>query len=195
MIKQIGKFKDYCEAHPRRVGLWCGALMVLVAACVVLVWYPVQSWRTYEIKPARVVVELPSVPQPTSARIEVGAAVFEARTTAVAVVVASFHWECESGVQREAAVRHALSYLVGHPDIDGLQYRVARARIEGETAWRVRGRFARNGVLCRLAGLFVSDAERTRHVLCFYSDEKGAGVAERVLRSVQFPRGGAAEAR
>jgi len=186
MRERIDRIRAYFEGSPRRVRLWAGGILVLAAALIVLVWYPVKSWRTYVVKPVGVTVELPVAPQQTSTDIEAGMAVYEACNADVAVVIASFEWTCPSESRRESAVRHAMSYLEGRRGMDGLEYRVSQIRFKGRTAWRAVGRFVRGGAQCRLLGLFAGDSESTQQVLCFFSDEQGGRTAERVLKSAQF---------
>ena len=186
MRNTLATFKRYSRSHPRKTAVY--ALLVLVAlACGIMVaWWSVPTSRLYEIRPAGITVALPAAPQPLESSSEDDVFVCETRVRETATVIAVSRVESSGPAAMRAVIDQAMAHLAAKADVEGLRYEVSSAVINGRNGSRVAGRFRRNGVRSRVMGVFAANEQGIVHVLCFYSDDVGARMAGRTLRSVRF---------
>jgi hypothetical protein len=93
-----------------------------------------------------------------------------------------------AGARPDAAsmVQQAMAYVEATPGISELQYQVGKEYLRGQPYLLVGGTFRRDGTPGRLLGAFFVMPSRHGHVLCFWSDARGAQMASRVMRSLRL---------
>lgn len=169
----------------RRVAALAVVASVVGLTLVTALWLG-PRWTMYSLEGTGLVVELPAAP--TASRAGAPGAtgpLFEMRSPHLAVVASGGALPAESTPEPLSMVQQAMAHVQATPGISDLDYRVGQERIKGLPGLVVAGTFRRNGVPSRLQGAFFLLPAHHGHVLCFWSDAKGAGQARRVLDSLR----------
>jgi hypothetical protein len=170
----------------RRLALVATGALVLAVAIVAAIWRgPV--WADYSLEGTGLVVELPAAPEPGRAGIAGDAGpLFEMRCPELALVASGGRIPADSRPDPGSMVRQAMAFVAATPGITDLQYQVGKHSLRGQACLLVGGTFHRHGTPGRLTGAFFVLPTQHGHVLCFWSDPKGAQMAARVMRSLRL---------
>jgi len=184
----MARFRETAAANPKRVVTWALFGLVALAFGIMLAWYPFMGWRTYDMLPVGLTLELPSRPEAVSLAKEapVAVAVFECRTEKAATVVAAFDNVAGERNALQRVVKRTMDYLSLRSDLENLKYQVTIRPLKGHPAHHVSGTFKRDGAECRVVGTFVALDGRVAQVLCLFSDLDGARTMERIMASVDL---------
>lgn len=189
MPKRIERVMILCRAHRRGVVLAAGALVLVLAVASSVLFWSTEEWRTYVLDGTLLTLDLPAVPTATPAGLQGEAGVLhEARCQEVAMVASGGPLSPEGAADVEFMVAQAMRYVGTVPGVADLAYRMGRERLNGQPCTLVAGTFTRNGVPARLTGAFFFTPSAHSHVICFWSDPKGARKASRILRSVKVSK-------
>jgi len=182
----VARFGDLASKNPRRTVRWTLFGFVALAFGIIMAWYPFMGWRTYDMLPVGLSLELPSKPKAVAPAegAPVPVAVFESRTEEAAVVVAAFESVAGEANAAQRVLNRAMDYLSHRPDMENLKYQVTTRPFKGRRACHVSGTFQRAGAECRVVGTFVVLDGQVAQVLCLFSDLDGARVMERIMESV-----------
>jgi hypothetical protein len=166
----------------RRVAALAVVATVVGVSLVTALWLG-PRWTMYSLEGTGLVVELPAAPE--ASRAGSGGALFQVRCPNLAVVANGGPISAASTPDPGALVQQAMTQVRATPGISDLDYRVGQERLNGQSCLVLAGTFRREGVPSRLQGAFFLMPERHGHVLCFWSDRKGANQARRVLQSLR----------
>lgn len=169
----------------RRLALAAGIVVVVGAGLMAALWRD-RSWTEYSLEGTGLVAELPAPPEPSRAGIagEAGP-LFQVRCAELAVVASGGPIPADSQPDPAAMVRQAMAFVQATPGITDLEYQVGKELRRGQACLVVGGIFRRHGVPSRLSGAFFVMPAGHGHVICFWSDPKGARMASRVMRSLR----------
>jgi len=171
---------------PRRRRALAAALVAVAGVGVMAALWRWQSWSEYRLEGTGLLVELPAAPEASRAGIagEAGA-LFQVRCPELAVVASGGPIPADAHPDAGAMVRQAMVLVETTPGITDLKYQVGKEFRHGQPCLMVGGTFRRDGVPGRLSGAFFVMPACHGHVICFWSDPKGARMASRVMRSLR----------
>jgi len=176
-------------ATPRRRLAVMAAVATLVGLILVTALWTGPRWTVYELAGTGLEVELPVRPEAArSGAAEAKVPLFQVHCPELAVVASGGPIPDGSTPDVAFLARQAMAQVQMTPGITELDYRVGTERLNGQNCLMVGGAFRRDGVPSRLSGAFLLTPAGHGHVLCFWSDPKGARMANRVLRSVRLAR-------
>jgi hypothetical protein len=182
-----GRLRAAWQAHPRRLVAIAVGIAAAAGFLVALLGQLGPRWQRYELKNLDLVLELPADPAGESAGPDGKAGVtYRANTPDPAVLINGDAIAPGTPVQAKFMVEQAMGFVRSGEGIEDLAYQVTEKRIRGLPCLHVSGTFRLGGAPARLSGLFFFRPDRHAHVLCFYSTDKGAAAARRVLRSIRF---------
>ncbi len=174
---------------PRRRLALAGVLAAIVAVALAAVLWRTESWELYSLEGTGLIVELPAPPEPGRAGAAGDAGpLFQVRCPELAVVASGGPIPPGSSADPQFLVRQAMALLETAPGITELRYQVGKQYLRGQPCLMVGGTFRRDGAPSRLMGAFFVQPAVHGHVLCFWSDRKGARMAGRVMRSLRVAR-------
>ena len=184
----VARLRAWAARNPRRTAQWGLFGLVAFAFAIIMAWYPFTGWKTYDMLPLGLSLDLPSKPKPVmpTEDIPVPVAVFESRTEEFAIVLAAFESVTGEANAAQHVAKRAMDYLSHRPDLTNVKYQMTIRPFKGRFACHVSGTFQRAGAECRAVGTFVVLDGRIAQVLCLFSDLDGARVMERVMESVDL---------
>ncbi len=142
------------------------------------------AWRHYWIRPLGITIELPARPTCTVRAARPGDIAFECRTRHLAVLLAGQEFPKDKTPTAGEMLRRAMTAIGKNPEITGVHYQTLGADLHGRPALQVAGTLKRKGAPARLRGIVWIHGNAARQILVFFSDEKGAAGADRILRSL-----------
>ncbi len=167
------------------------AVMAVVATVVGLglgaALWPGRAWTTYELAGTGLAAELPAPPEATLAgSAEEKVPLFQVRCPDMVVVASGGSVPAGATPDAEFLARQAMAQVQLTAGITELDYRLGRESLNGQRCLMVGGTFRRNGVASRLSGAFFVTPTGHGHIICFWTERKGARMASRVLQSVRL---------
>ena len=169
----------------RRILVLVALALVLGVVLTALLWRG-PSWTAYELAGTGLVVELPVSPEGSRAGTAAEPVpLFQARSADLAVLASGGAVPAGAAPSAAFLARQAMAQVQISPGFTDLEYQLGEGRIDGTPCLRVGGTFRRDGVPCRLSGVFIVTAETHGHLLCFWQTAEGARLARRVLASVR----------
>lgn len=182
----VAHFGALASKNPQRTVRWTLFGLVALAFGIMMAWYPFVGWKTYDMLPVGLSLELPSKPKAVVPAEDgpVPVAVFESRMEEAAVVVAAFESVAGEANAAQRVLNRSMDYLSHRADMENMKYQVTTRPFKGRPACHVSGTFQRKGTECRVVGTFVVLDGRVAQVLCLFNDLDGARVMERIMASV-----------
>ncbi|MBT3374622.1 MAG: hypothetical protein HN742_28380 [Lentisphaerae bacterium] len=182
------RLREWTVSNPRRATQRAAFLVVALTFGLIIAWYPFTGWKTYDMMPVGLTVDLPSKPVAAGAggRVPTPVAVFESRTEDVAVVVAAFETVTGEANPAHHVLKRAMDYLAHRPDMADVEYQITTRPFKRRPACHVSGKFTRDGADCRVVGTFVVLEGRVAQILCLFNDLEGARTMERIMKSVDI---------
>jgi len=182
----VKQFYARVSATPQRRLAVLSVVATVVGVSLVTALWLGPRWTFYSLEGTGLEVELPAAPEASRAGVDgTAGALFQVRCPAMAVVASGGQVPAGNTPDPLSLVQQAMAHVRTTPGIADLEYRVGQERINGQTCMVVAGTFRREGVPSRLQGAFFLMPARHGHVLCFWSDRKGASQARRVLQSLR----------
>lgn len=187
MRPYVQRLKRLYEANPTR----CAWAAVIVVTCLGLgiagtVWLN-SNWERYRLQGTLLTVDLPAEPTASRAGIDGKAgALYDLTLADIAVIASGGPVPAGEDLDPSAVVNQSLRFVRNAPDVSELKFQAGREVINGEPCILVAGTFLRDGVPARLTGAFFFTAEAHAHIICFWSDPKGAKKAARIMQSVRL---------
>jgi hypothetical protein len=174
------------SSTPQRRLATLSVLAAVVGITLVTALWLGPRWTFYSLEGTGLEVELPAAPVASRAGTDGKAgALFQVRSAAMAVVANGAPLPAGAKPDAGSLVQQAMAQVRSTPGIADLDYRVGQEYINGQACLVVAGTFRREGVPSRLQGAFFLLPTHHGHLLCFWSDKKGALQARRVLQSVR----------
>jgi hypothetical protein len=181
------QFFTRITATPQRRLAALSVVATVVGISLVTALWLGPRWTFYSLEGTGLEVELPAAPEASRAGADGRAgALFQVRRPAMAVVASGGRVPADRTPDAQSLLQQALAQVRSTPGIADLDYRAGQELLNGQACLVVAGTFRRDGVPSRLQGAFFLTPTHHGHVLCFWSDRKGAVQARRVLQSVRI---------
>lgn len=183
-VKQIAML---CKAHPRQtLGIALG-LVILGALAVVTSFLGTIEWRTYHLTGTILTLDLPAEPRASKAKLGGDvSALYQASCQEVAVFAGGGPIPPGEKADVRYIAEQVVNLLCRRPGITKLKYQMGPEHINGNPCLLVAGAFERDGVPSHLSGAFFVGKKAHAHVVCLWSNPKGANKAARILNTIEL---------
>jgi hypothetical protein len=182
------------QQHPRRVTAVGLTVAVIAGLLIAMLGQIGPRWERYHLDTVGLVIDLPNTPtaEPAGLKGEAGM-LYRTSTPNLSLLISGGPIPKNTPVHPRSMIDQAMNFVRETDGITNLQYQITERKIGGKPCLNVSGTFDLQGSPAHLSGAFFIQPDRHAHVICFYSTNKGAKAANRVLSSMRIPADSGAE--